>query len=113
MLQRTSAISANLSFQLVLDSRVALGQGRAAGPAAGPGRAAHPEQGAVLLQWQACPWHRAGGQASWDKELSQAHAQPWQQGGQKHENTHVVSSWQIAENSFWEVKGLRWFPLCF
>lgn len=33
-----------------------------------------------LLQWKTCPWHRAGGQASWDRELSQTHTQPWQQG---------------------------------
>lgn len=80
MLQRTSANAAKLLFQLVLDSRVTLGQGRVAGPAAWPGRAAQPEQGAVLQHWKASPWHRAGGQASWDRELSQTHTQPWQQG---------------------------------
>lgn len=64
---------ANLLFELVLDSSVALEQGGWQGLQ--HDLAEQPSRSKVqfLLHWKACPWHRAGGQASWDRAEPNPH----------------------------------------
>lgn len=112
----TRANAANLLFQLVLDSRVTLGQGRVAGPAAGPGRAAQPEQGAVPAALEGLPL----AQSRWPGQLGQrAEPNPYTAlaaGSREGRNMRICilsALGNLLKTDFWEVKGLWWFPFCF